>query len=250
MKFPKKWQAEYDSLSEYAEARERELRSMLSQYISVTDRYGAYVSGVVVVLGGQPPTSVVDESARDLIPDIFDALYNARRSILETQLVVAYPLLRRAFESQSLLAAFMLDGELERLWSSGKEIKHAEVRRILDAHPLGESGEQLRETYRFLSKASHPTRDLVPTRFLGQGNQAVLGAVGRPNLAIVVDYCSHHLGIWFWFAATISFNYRRILAASGEDFMSHYSEIANEAMAVSSWLVEQRNRLMEEEGGG
>ena len=250
MKLPHKWQTEYASLSEYTLVRERDLRGMLPQYVSVTDCYGAYVSGVVAVLGGQPPSSAVDESARDLIPDIFDSLYNARRLILETQLAVAYPLLRRAFESQSLLAAFMLDGELEKRWSSGKEIKNAEVRRLLDSHSLGESGEQLRETYRFLSKASHPTRDLVPTRFLGRGNEAVLGAVGVPSLAFVADYCLHHLGIWFWLAATISYNYRRILAATSEDFGLHYSKIANEAKSAASWLVEQRNRLVEEDRGG
>lgn len=223
---------------------------MLPQYIAVTDSYGTYVSGVVSVLGRQSPTSAVDETARDLIPDIFDALYNARRLILETQLAVAYPLLRRAFESQSLLAAFVMDDTLEKRWSSGKEIKHVEVRSLLDSHPLGESGEHLRETYRFLSKASHPTRDLVPTRYLGRGNEAVLGAVGMPNLAFVADYCWHHLGMWFWFAATIGYNYRRILATTGEDFKSYYCEIANEAMVVSRLLVEQRNRLVEEDRSG
>jgi hypothetical protein len=106
--------ASYADLPRYAEKRSNELVPLLAPYVDITDRYGELLCGIVVVLGKIPPVSPRDASARDLIADVFDFLYEARPLIIKGKLEVAYPLARRAYESQSLLVACELEPRLAR----------------------------------------------------------------------------------------------------------------------------------------
>jgi hypothetical protein len=48
----------------------------------------------------------------------------------------------------------------------------------------------MKELYSFFSQASHPNRSLVPHRKLGEGDEFVLGMIGKPELFLVLDYCA------------------------------------------------------------
>jgi hypothetical protein len=172
----------YAELRRHAEIRSKELAPLLAPYLDLTDRYGEFVCGIVAVLGQMPPASPRDAATRDLIADVFDFLYEARALVTKGKLEVAYPLARRAYESLSLLVACTLEPKVADRWIAGKQIGHAEVRRVLAAHPMGEKETQTRELYDFFSKSTHPNRDHVAHRFLGEGNEFVLGAIGKPSL--------------------------------------------------------------------
>ena len=73
----------------------------------------------------------------------------------------------------SLMIACYLDESLAKRWIAGKQIGNAEVRRVLGKHPLGEPQEQTQELYNFFSKTTHPNRDQIAQRFLGEGNEFV-----------------------------------------------------------------------------
>src|SRR5579864_7422951 len=105
----KEGEIEYKRVAEYASLRHRELGGMVTPYIEVTDRYGELICALVLALGQKAPADSQDEVCRDLLADVFDFLYDCRRSILESQFSVAFPLLRRAFESISLLAVCAAD---------------------------------------------------------------------------------------------------------------------------------------------
>jgi hypothetical protein len=244
---PEEWRRSYRELHIYSRRRRKELSGMLGAYLSVTDDYAGLICGTVEVLGKSPPRNETDRAIRDLLADVFDALYESRRLIIESKLMMAYPLLRRAYESLSLMVACHFDLDMAKRWSAGAQINNAEVRKVLASHPLGEASAVTRELYSFLSRAAHPNRDLVPFRYLGEGNQFVLGAIGQPSLVMVADYCGKHLAMWFWFAASsMGMHHDQI----GRAFATRYLEIAARAKTVHAWLIGEFNRLLAERKQG
>jgi hypothetical protein len=237
----------YADLPHYAEMRSSELSVLLTPYIGITDRYGEILCRIVVILGKTPPASPRDAAARDLIADVFDFLYEARALITKGKLEVAYPLARRAYESLSLLVACALEPKLADRWISGKQIGNAEVRRVLAAHPMGESETQTRELYDFFSKTTHPNRTHMARRFLGEDNEFVLGAIGRPSLALLADYALKTLNLWFWFGTFVGFAYRDVLFETDPELLTTYHDAAETAKSVAAWLREQFNRNLIQE---
>ncbi len=232
--------SEYKRLPEYLALRQRELTGMMAPYMDVTDSYGELICALVLALGQKTPNDTQDEVFRDLLADVFDFLYHAGRAILESQFSVAFPLLRRAFESTSLLAVCASDSTFAEKWASGKEISNVEVRKKLSTIPLSEPLETTRELYNFFSRGSHPNRSVVPFRFLRRDNQFVLGAIGRPDLLIFCDHLRHHLSLWFWFCAVVIFNYREL---TGALFGEKYLKAASDAREVAEALVNEIKRL-------
>ena len=240
-------QQHYSELAEYAALRTDELSPMLQPYIEITDRYGVLLCRITLVLGKTLPRSMQDAALRDLMADVFDFLYEARFLIIKGKLEIAYPLARRAYESLSLMVACFLDPKLARRWIAGKEIHNSEVRKLLAKHPAGESEQMTIELYGFFSQAAHPNRDLVACRFLGEGNQFVLGSIGRPSIAMLADLALKTLNLWFWFGAFMSFVYLPVLAKADPDFKEDYDAAAKMAQKVAPWLAEQFNRTLVQE---
>jgi hypothetical protein len=237
----------YLELPQYAAIRSNELAPMLAPYTELTDRYAEVLCRIVAALGKKPPTSMRDVAVRDLIADVFDFPYEARPLIAKGMVDVAYPLARRAFESLSLLVACSLEPKLADRWIAGKEVRQSEVRRVLADHPKGEKEARTRELYDFFSRTTHPNRDYMAHRLLGQGNEFVLGAVGKPSLVILADYALKSLGLWFWFAAFVGFTYRELLSEVDPNVLKIYLDTAKDAEPTATWLREQYNRLLVEE---
>lgn len=236
----------YSDLQKVANLRREELGKLYKPYIDVTDLYGQLICDICSTLGGIPPSDVQEKVIRDLMADVFDNLYESRNIILTGQLNVAYPIVRRVYESLSLLVLCGLDKKTAQRWQTGKQISNAEVRKGLAKHPLGEKEESLRELYKFFSEASHPNRCLIPERFLGEGNKFVLGAIGMPELIMVTDYCLKHLSLWFWFAAMISVIFCQKLGSSFSSYRARYLSVAKDAQECSEWLRSEFNRLLSE----
>lgn len=233
-------EVEYKRLPEYFAKRKRELSGMVEPYIEVTDAYGELICSLVLALGEKGPDDIQDEACRDLLADVFDFLYDARSAILESQFSVAFPLLRRAFESTSLFAACAVDSGFAETWASGKEIPNVKVRKRLSDDPIQEPLESTRELYKYFSIGAHPNRDVVPVRFLGKGNQFVLGAIGKPDLLVFCDHLRHHLSLWFWFCAAATFHYCEL---TGMEHGEKYLKVASDAKEVGESLLNEIKRL-------
>lgn len=238
---------QYAALLDYATLRNRELTELLEPYIRVTDAYGALFCDIVSVLGQKPPKDENDILIRDLIADVFDFLYEARPLITKGKLEIAFPLARRAYESLSLMVACHLDPSVGSRWTKGEEISNHKIRQILGKHPKGESEESMRELYKFFCQTTHPNRETIAQRFLGNGNKFVLGSVGVPSLCMLADYALKTLDLWFWFGAFVSAIYLTILDDGDREFSGRYMEVARQAQAVYPWLTEQFNRTLAEE---
>lgn len=238
--------ATFSQLPEFEATRLREISVMAEPYIEITDRYARLISRLVSFLGFLPPKDDQDRVIRDLLSDIFDFLYEGRALILGGKLSIAFPLARRAYESLSLLHLCTLEPKWATKWQAGKQIGNGEIRKALGAHPMGESEAEMQDLYKFFSEATHPNRSLIPHRFLGEGNEYVLGLIGKPDLYFVVDYCSKHLELWHWLASTVSFFYRESIGPADGAYFNEYNECFEQAKPVKKWLVESLPQLRAE----
>jgi hypothetical protein len=226
--------------------RYEELSRMLGPVVNTTDAYGSLLSRLIWAIGDAPTTSVQDRVVRDLASDVFDFLLATRRPILECQLGVSYPLARRAYESLSLLAVCLQDASVAERWHGGAQISNSNVRKALADLPFKERIEDLRELYKFFSKGSHPNRDLIPERYLGDGNGYTLGSIGRPNLVLTVDACLNLLRLWAWFAAALGYFYREQVDIRDRAWGRDYLAAHKDAEAVAAQLIHEYNRLLSE----
>ncbi len=236
----------YSDLQKFANRRREELGKLYKPYIDVTDLYGQLICDICSSLGNIPPLDVQEKVVRDLMADVFDNLYESRNIILTGQLHVAFPIVRRVYESLSLFVLCALDKKTAQKWQAGKQISNDAVRKGLSKHPLGEKEDNLRELYKFFCEASHPNRGLIPERYLGEGNEFILGAIGMPDLVMVTDYCLKHLDLWFWFAAFISTILGLKLGSSFSSYNSRYLSVAKDAQECREWLRSEFNRLLSE----
>jgi len=236
----------YEQLSDFAEARDRELTEMYSSVIELTDRYGKLICRVTNVLGKNKPKSIQDSVVRDLMADVFDFLREWRRPLFEGRLQVAYPLARRAYESLSLLGICAQDSSFAEKWEKGKKISNFDIRKALSIAPKPESEVALKDLYKFFSLGAHPNRDLISYRYLGEGNEFVLGSIGMPDLVFTTDHCMKLIQMWFWFAAVISYYYHDETHKADKQFIEDYMKTANDVKKVYDWLAENFNRLLEE----
>jgi hypothetical protein len=75
----------------------------------------------------------------------------------------------------------------------------------------------------------------------------VLGAIGRPSLAMLADYALKTLSLWFWFAAFAAFTYREVLFRADPELLKTSHDTDEAAKTVAAWLREQFNRVLAEE---
>jgi hypothetical protein len=249
--------AEHRRLDEYAQVRLSELTRIFRDEIQLLVAYEQLLCRATVILGAHEPADAADRACRDLIADGFDALYVARRVVSEGYASAAWPLMRRAFESATLLEYFvLLPGEANR-WTRGARITHRRVRKYLNEHPIQVGGTTIsdhektamKELYSQFSEATHPNRGSIPTRFLGEPNQFVLGPTGMPDPLVVGQYMLSLIDLWFFFAATVSYAYRDILPSADSLYGKDYHKLAARAREVSDHLQAGWTALWQAEYG-
>ena len=231
----------YKNLPKYADHWKSELTVIFQPYLRTTDEYGELLVELTLVLGQEKPTSTNNIVVRDLMADAFDFLYEAREALLSGKLNIAYPLMRRAYESISLMSLCILKPSYGDKWEKGQQITNSKIRQELSKHPMGESEVSTKELYGFLSKATHVNRDLIPYRYLGDGNDFVLGAIGRPSILLTLDYAIKHLQLWFWYAAAITW-YSNDLTT--KEFGQEYLRISNPVKILILDMKTQFNQLL------
>ncbi len=145
------------------------------------------------------------------------------------------------------MAVCALNSNIATKWHSGRKIQNSEVRKELAKQPLGEAEDATGKLYDFFSIGAHPNRDLIPRRFLGEGNEFVLGSVCTPNLVLVTEYCTIHLRMWFWFTAVLLRYYQCLSDAAVPDFGPRYLHVANKAQKLQSELDRNYERLSHEQ---
>jgi hypothetical protein len=104
----------------------------------------------------------------------------------------------------------------------------------------------MKDLYKFFSKGTHPNRDLISERFLGGGNDFVLGSIGQPELVLIVDHCYRLVEMWFWFGALVGYVAKEILVRTDPAFGKDYQATAARAQEIAKWLIKSFNKLLEQ----
>jgi hypothetical protein len=184
---------------------------------------------------------------RDIASDAFEFLYAARDVISGNRLSVAFPLLRRAFESVSLCSLFAAKPEYASLWASGKQFSNADVRKILEHHPTIESIEEVREVYKHFSQGTHSNRTHIPYLFLGEGNQFTLGAIPPVDPYGIGLHVRHLIYLCYWYVGVFLWFYRELLPKTfGGDFAREFLDLTPRRAAVRLVLDLQLERMEEQ----
>ena len=237
---------QYAMIPGYAERRNVEISEMLGPYIETTDKYGELLTRICIILGEIEPQSIQDSVLRDLMSDVFDFLYESRAFVLRGQILLAYPLARRAYESLSLMQWCSFDQNAAEAWSAGEKYQNYEVRNALAKHPMGENKEELKELYNFFCGLTHPNRDMIAFRGLGEGNQFVFSSIGTPNLVEVANFCMKSLELWYWFCPVAVWAFKDIILQKDRSFFPDHNNVRGEAQELRKWLISQYNHVLDE----
>jgi hypothetical protein len=238
---------EHEQLQNYSRRRRKEITKIYADQIDVIKNYEKLLCRYTLMLGETEPTGLLDRTFRDIMCDIFDTLFVARDLIVSGYASVAFPVLRRAFEAISLLHYFMLDTKQANAWDSGKEFNNVDARKYLQNDPLGESSDSLKQEYKYYTSGSHINREYVPTRYLGEGNQFTLGAIGKPDPLVVSEYFGRLLSLWFWFMALVSYQYREVVKERDPGSVPVYFTIAQRAQDTAQSLRDAISEYSERE---
>ena len=115
----------YLALPEVTTRRRGEIQSIYRIEFEFIDDCLALVAVLVEALGKRPPVDVRDTSFRDLACDAFEFLFAAKEALLENKPSLAFPMMRRAFESTSLCQVFIHSKEFAENWAKGGRIPNA-----------------------------------------------------------------------------------------------------------------------------
>ena len=187
--------------------RRREIEVIFRDEFAFIDDCLALAARQVELLGGERPVGIRDVAMRDLSCDAFEFLYEARNVIAENRSSIAFPAMRRAFESISLCHLFTVKPEYSERWAKGIMLSSAEVRKQLENAPLTESVDQLRSLYKHFSQGTHPNRSHIPFLFLGEGNKFTLGAIHPVDPLNLGGHILHLMSLCYWYAGIFLYFY-------------------------------------------
>ncbi len=240
---PREWKP-FSELAGIEADRRVVIEEMFEHEFGFIDDCLALAAKQVEILGSIRPTSVEDVSMRDLGCDAFEFLYGARGAIASNRSSVAFPVMRRAFESVTLCNLFITKPEFAQAWAKGKTISNTDVWKNLEHNPNIGSITEIREVYKHFSQGTHANRTHIPYLFLGEGNQFTLGAIPPvdaltlgTHLRDLVQLCYWYVGVFLWF-------YRESLPAIfGSDFAREFLGLTPRLKEIRLTLDEQLDRL-------
>jgi hypothetical protein len=171
---------------------------------------------LIHILGDCAPKNETENAIRDVACDTFDSLWHARHLILSGCENHAIVLLRRAYETNSLLATFIQSESLAKKWIDGGEVKAADTRKFLDTAALREPADDMRGMYSMYCKFSHPNRHFVFMRLLGEGNRWTVGAQGNSPDALVEGVVRELLHLLMWFVDVFHYAFKERFVVATE----------------------------------
>jgi hypothetical protein len=211
-----------------------ECRTSGERYLHFSPEFEVFRKGYELCLelihhiGGTAPTNDRDRVLRDLACDTLDSLRVAQIALLcgyDNQTVV---LLRRCYETTSLMAYFIQFHEEAEAWHNGKRIAPSVVREALDKAPLREPKDILAHMYKIYSLFSHPNRTTVSHRLLGEDNRFTIGAQGNVKEETVAGFVRELLHQMVWFADVMAYAFVHVAKGLGDDYRQSSLEYRGE----------------------
>ncbi len=229
MDFDQKAVFTYEHLTNICSARNEKIIS--NEYPEVQDfikKNEILVSRIALILGTMKPENLADESIRDLLGDTFDSLFSAKELIYKGYLGTPFTLLRRAWETISLMTYFILHPEKAKDWRDGKEIPQREIRKAHEKHPQGGDANHQKEAHAYFAKCAHPNSMLIPYRLLGSGSEYTMGNFAKPNDLITMANMIRLVQLWGYLRHVIVTRYGSEMYKKDAKLKSALKEISDE----------------------
>jgi hypothetical protein len=191
---------------------------------------------LVHYLGDLPPKDAYDRVQRDLACDTIDSLWLAEHSLLRGYENHTLALLRRAYETTSLVAYFFNFPEEAKEWEGGKRIRQSHIRNALGTAPVPESKDSLDQMYRVYSLFTHVNRETVYHRMLGEENRLTLGCQGNANEEIVASVLRELLRQTMWFVDVANFTFAKAGLRPPEDYAQKMLRYRDEVQNLAKKL--------------
>lgn len=201
-----------------------ECRTLSQRFIRFNAEFTLFRKGfdlsleLIHFLGDLPPKDSYDKTQRDLACDTLDSLWLAEYSLLRGYESHTLLLLRRAYETTSLMAYFFNFPDKVQVWESGKRIHQTVIRKALGDAPVAESKDALDEMYRVYSLFSHVNRESLYHRLLGEGNRLTLGCQGNVDEKSFSRVVRELLAQMMWFVDVANFIFLKIGLRPSEDY--------------------------------
>ena len=186
-------------------------------------------------LGDEPPRDNADRAQRDLACDTLDSLWIAEHALLHGYENHALVLLRRAYETTSLLWYFINYPARVANWEKG-EITPSDIRKELDSATVPESGGELGamdEGYRLFA---HVNRETVFHRLLGEDNRLTLGCQGNVGDETVGAILGELLRQALWFIDVFNSAFAPIAQEMGREYMENVLDYRGQAQHLAGKL--------------
>ena len=199
---------------------------------------------LVNYLGDLTPKDTYDCVQRDLACDTIDSLWLGEYSLLRGYENQTLALLRRAYETTSLMAYFFNFPEQVTEWVDGRRIRQSHIRNALDAAAVPEPKAHLDEMYRVYSLFTHVNRETVYQRKLGENNRLTLGCQGNVDEETVASVLRELLRQAMWFVDVANFTFLKIGLrpphAYGERMLGYRDEVQSLARKLPALFPERR----------
>ena len=187
-------------------------------------------------LGDIAPKDELDRAERDLACDTLDSLWLAEHALLRGYENQALILLRRSYETTSLLAYFINFPERVKEWEKGKKIQQSHIRKALGSAPVPESKEHLDEMYKVYCLFAHVNRDTVYHRLLGEGNHLTLGCQGNVSDEKVGRVLRELLRQMMWFIDVVNFGFMKLGVLISDEYGQRMLSYRGEVQQVAREL--------------
>jgi hypothetical protein len=189
-------------------------------------------------LGEVEPRDSKDSAQRDLACDVLDSLRIADYALLQGYENQGLVLLRRAFETISLMVYFVNFPHEVQTWESGKEIWNSVIRNALDTAALPEPKDHLKDLYGLYCDFSHVNRKTVWHRLLGEDNHFTIGAQGNVDDKTVGAYLRELLRMMMWFVDVLNFVFAAVATSLGPEYVSQCLAYRSEVQKMADHLAQ------------
>lgn len=214
----------------------RRSRRELAEAVAVAEGYECLLARIALILADLPPHGDAERALRDLAAEAFDTLRLAKYLALSGFPGACFALLRRAFELTSLLYTFSLEPGMVGAWWQGKEVRNWETRDVLGTRFQVEVRGSLDLQYDILCDWTHPNRDTVAARRLGEDEEFELGAGAPPDTPASMYAVFNLLMLWHWLVVVLAAHYIDEIDAVDPEFRADHNRLHEQYVELDARL--------------
>jgi len=232
-----------------------EARTFSERFLRFNPEFTLFRKGIslsfelVHFLGDTAPRDTCERVQRDLLCDSIDSLWLAEHALLRGYENQSLVLLRRAYETASLMAYFANFPSAAADWEAGKRISNSKIRNALDSAPTPEPKEHLEEMYRVYSLFTHANRDTVYHRLLGEGNRLPLGCQGNVSEKHYAPAIRELLRQVMWFVDVSNFAFAKQGLRPPRSYIDRMLAYRDEVQALAKRLPPLFNEHVRPQSG-